>query len=79
MVDLLRERGGAYIKVFGEGDSIIVPREIAKLQAYGVARIYSPEDDQRMGLVDMIGDGCTIYQGGRERGCGRYGAEVFSL
>src|SRR5947209_14615734 len=44
MVDLLRERGGAHIKVFGGGGGVIVPAEIKELQDYGVARIYSPED-----------------------------------
>ena len=56
MVDLLREKGGAHIKVFGGGGGVIVPSEIAELQAYGVTRIYSPEDGQRMGLQGMIGD-----------------------
>src|SRR5580693_4010237 len=44
MVDLLRERGGASIKVFGGGGGVIVPSEIRELQEYGVARVYSPED-----------------------------------
>jgi isobutyryl-CoA mutase len=56
MVDLLRERGGAHIQVFGGGGGVIVPSEIAELQGYGVARIYSPEDGQRMGLAGMIGE-----------------------
>jgi isobutyryl-CoA mutase len=56
MVDLLRARGGAHIQVFGGGGGVIVPSEIAELQAYGVARIYSPEDGQRMGLQGMIGE-----------------------
>jgi methylmalonyl-CoA mutase len=56
MVDLLRARGGAHIQVFGGGGGVIVPAEIAELQAYGVTRIYSPEDGQRMGLAGMIGD-----------------------
>ncbi|MCP5265844.1 MAG: methylmalonyl-CoA mutase family protein [Burkholderiaceae bacterium] len=56
MIDLLRERGGAHIQVFGGGGGVIVPGEIRELQAYGVARIYSPEDGQRMGLPGMIGD-----------------------
>ncbi len=56
MVDLLRERGGAHIQVFGGGGGVIVPAEIRELQAYGVARIYSPEDGQRMGLAGMIGE-----------------------
>ena len=56
MVDLLQRRGGAHIRVFGGGGGVIVPDEIAELQAYGVARIYSPEDGQRMGLAGMIGE-----------------------
>jgi isobutyryl-CoA mutase len=56
MVDLLRERGGEHIQVFGGGGGVIVPPEIRELQAYGVSRIYSPEDGQRMGLQGMIGE-----------------------
>jgi methylmalonyl-CoA mutase len=54
MIDLLKERGGGGIKVFGGGGGVIVPAEIAQLQAYGVTRIFSPEDGQRMGLDGMI-------------------------
>jgi isobutyryl-CoA mutase len=54
MIDLLRQRGGAHIKVYGGGGGVIVPSEIADLHAYGVARIFSPEDGQRLGLVGMI-------------------------
>ena len=56
MIDLLRARGGAHIQVFGGGGGVIVPAEIRELQDYGVARIYSPEDGQRMGLQGMIGE-----------------------
>ena len=56
MVDLLRERGGAHIQVYGGGGGVIVPAEIRELQDYGVARIFSPEDGQRMGLQGMIGE-----------------------
>jgi len=56
MVDLLRERGGEHIQVFGGGGGVIVPPEIKELQAYGVTRIYSPEDGQKMGLQGMIGE-----------------------
>jgi methylmalonyl-CoA mutase len=56
MIDLLRSRGGAHVKVFGGGGGVIVPAEIQELQDYGVARIYSPEDGQRMGLQGMIND-----------------------
>jgi methylmalonyl-CoA mutase len=56
MVDLLRQRGGERIQVFGGGGGVIVPAEIRELQGYGVSRIYSPEDGQRMGLQGMIGE-----------------------
>ena len=56
MLDLLRERGGKDIKVFGGGGGVIVAEEIEELHAYGVARIYSPEDGQKMGLQGMIND-----------------------
>ena len=56
MVDLLRQRGGAHIQVFGGGGGVIVQEEIDELQAYGVTRIYSPQDGQRMGLQGMIGE-----------------------
>lgn len=56
MVDLLKARGGEHIQVFGGGGGVIVHSEIAELQEYGVARIYSPEDGQRMGLAGMIGE-----------------------
>ena len=56
MIDLLREAGAGHVKVFGGGGGVIVPEEIEALQAYGVTRIYSPEDGQRMGLQGMIAD-----------------------
>ena len=55
MIDLLRERGGEHIKVFGGGGGVIVPSEIKELHEYGVTRIFSPEDGQKMGLQGMIG------------------------
>ena len=56
MVELLRERGAEHIQVFGGGGGVIVPDEIRELEAYGVARIYSPEDGRQMGLQGMIDD-----------------------
>ena len=56
MVDLLKSRGGEHIQVFGGGGGVIVPPEIRELHAYGVARIFSPEDGQTMGLAGMIGE-----------------------
>ncbi|MFZ2855607.1 MAG: methylmalonyl-CoA mutase family protein, partial [Rhodocyclaceae bacterium] len=56
MIDLLKAGGGENIKVFGGGGGVIVPAEIKELHAYGVSRIYAPEDGQSMGLQGMIND-----------------------
>jgi len=56
LLDLLRARGGEHIRVFGGGGGVIVPEEVRLLEDYGVARIYSPEDGQKMGLQGMIND-----------------------
>ena len=54
LVDLLRERGAAHVKVFGGGGGVIVPDEIKELERYGVTKIFSPEDGARLGLQGMI-------------------------
>jgi methylmalonyl-CoA mutase len=56
MMDLLRANGGENIKVFGGGGGVIVPAEIQELMAYGVTRLYSPEDGAKLGLQGMIDD-----------------------
>jgi len=55
-VDLLKEAGASHIMVFGGGGGVIVPEEIRELEAYGVTKIYSPEDGARMGLQGIIND-----------------------
>ncbi|GAB4040522.1 methylmalonyl-CoA mutase family protein [Spirosoma gilvum] len=56
MYDLLHERGAGHIKIFGGGGGTILPTEIEELHAYGIARIYSPDDGRSMGLQGMIDD-----------------------
>ncbi len=56
MVDLLKENGAPNIKIFGGGGGVIIPSEMQELQAYGVTRLYSPEDGSKMGLQGMIND-----------------------
>lgn len=56
MIDMLKEQGASHIRVFGGGGGVIVPREIEELHAYGVTRIYSPDDGRALGLVGMIND-----------------------
>ncbi len=65
MVDMLRDRGAAHVKVFGGGGGTITPEEIAELQAYGVERIYHPNDGMHMGLVQMIED--VVKRAGEHR------------
>ena len=54
MIDRLRERHADHIRVFVGGGGVIVPPEIRELEAYGVAKVFSPEDGRRMGLQGMI-------------------------
>ena len=54
MVDLLKERDASHIKVFGGGGGVIIPEEIKELEAYGVTKIYSPEDGNKWGLQGII-------------------------
>jgi isobutyryl-CoA mutase len=56
MYDLLQEKGMGHIRIFGGGGGTILPEEIKELHAYGIARIYSPDDGRAMGLQGMIND-----------------------
>ncbi len=56
MYDLLKEKGAPHIKIFGGGGGTILPSEIEELQAYGITRIYHPDDGRAMGLQGMIND-----------------------
>jgi len=55
-VDMLREHGAGHIRVFGGGGGTITSAEIDELQAYGVERIYHPNDGMVLGLTGMIDD-----------------------
>ncbi|PWS30018.1 methylmalonyl-CoA mutase family protein [Pedobacter paludis] len=56
MFDLLQEKGSGHIKIFAGGGGVILPSEIDELQAYGISKIYSPDDGRKMGLQGMIND-----------------------
>ncbi|MDB9948104.1 methylmalonyl-CoA mutase family protein [Flavobacteriaceae bacterium] len=56
MFDLLKEKNASHIKIFGGGGGVILPAEIKNLMAYGITRIYSPDDGREMGLQGMIND-----------------------
>ncbi|MBK8701129.1 MAG: methylmalonyl-CoA mutase family protein [Saprospiraceae bacterium] len=54
--DLLKEKNCGHIRIFGGGGGTILPEEIEELQAYGITRIYSPDDGRKLGLQGMIND-----------------------
>ena len=54
LVDRLRAEGAGDVRVYGGGGGVIVASEIEALEAYGVTKIFSPDDGQRMGLAPMI-------------------------
>ncbi len=56
MYDLLKENNCSHIKIFGGGGGVILPHEIEELHAYGITRIYSPDDGRTLGLQGMIND-----------------------
>ncbi|MDR6945273.1 methylmalonyl-CoA mutase family protein [Mucilaginibacter pocheonensis] len=56
MHDLLAKRGAGHIKIFGGGGGVFLPKEIEELHAYGISRIYSPDDGRTLGLQGMIND-----------------------
>ncbi|MCX2429098.1 methylmalonyl-CoA mutase family protein [Pedobacter sp. GR22-10] len=56
MHDLLKEKGSGHIKIFAGGGGVILPAEIEELEAYGISKIYSPDDGRKMGLQGMIND-----------------------
>ncbi len=54
LLDRLREEGIADVRVYGGGGGVIVPAEIELLESRGVAKIFSPQDGQQLGLRGMI-------------------------
>jgi methylmalonyl-CoA mutase len=56
MYDLLLEKKATHIKIFAGGGGTILPEEIKELHAYGITRIYHPDDGREMGLQGMIND-----------------------
>jgi methylmalonyl-CoA mutase len=56
MFDLLKQKGAGHIRIFAGGGGTILPSEIAELHAYGITRIYHPDDGRALGLQGMIND-----------------------
>ena len=64
LVDRLRELGAPNVRVYGGGGGTITPAEGRELEAYGVTRVFGPEDGRALGLEGMIR---TIVDDCRER------------
>src|SRR6187455_2160573 len=56
MVDMLKSEGAPHIKVVVGGGGTIAPHEVEALEAYGIAKIYTPDDGLKLGLDGMIED-----------------------
>jgi methylmalonyl-CoA mutase len=56
MHDMLHEKGAGHIKIFAGGGGTILPEEIKDLEAYGIEKLYHPDDGRSMGLQGMIND-----------------------
>ena len=56
MVDRLKAEGAAHIRVVVGGGGTIAPHEVEALEAYGIEKIYTPDDGLRLGLDGMIED-----------------------
>jgi len=54
LIDRLAQEGAEHVRVYGGGGGVITAQEIEELHAYGVAKIFSPEDGQKLGLVGMV-------------------------
>jgi methylmalonyl-CoA mutase len=52
--DLLNSVGCEHLKIFGGGGGVIVHDEKAELEAYGISKIFHPDDGRKLGLEGMI-------------------------
>ncbi len=56
MVDMLKAEGAGHVRVVVGGGGTIAPHEVSELEAYGIEKIYTPDDGLRLGLDGMIED-----------------------
>ncbi len=54
--DELDAHGLRHVAIFGGGGGVIIPSEMEELHAYGIGRIYSPDDGRQLGLTGIIAD-----------------------
>ncbi|PAU79787.1 methylmalonyl-CoA mutase [Halovibrio salipaludis] len=76
LIDRLNDEGIGHVAVFGGGGGTITPGEIQELEAYGVERIYHPNDTLNSGLVAMIDDVVERAEQRRQHGSSQTPTEV---
>jgi len=54
MIDLLKKDGAGHIKIFGGGGGVIILEEVKELEAYGICKIFTPEDGRIIGLKGIV-------------------------
>lgn len=52
--DFLNQQGASFVRIFGGGGGVIIHEEKAEIEAYGISKIFHPEDGRRLGLQGMI-------------------------
>jgi methylmalonyl-CoA mutase len=67
LIDQLRAHGVGHVRVVVGGGGTLAPEEIRALEAYGVEKIYTPEDGRLLGLDGMIEDVMRRVASARER------------
>jgi methylmalonyl-CoA mutase len=67
LIDQLRAQGVGHVRVVVGGGGTLAPEEIRALEAYGVEKIYTPEDGRLLGLDGMIEDVMRRVAAARER------------
>jgi methylmalonyl-CoA mutase len=73
LIDRLVEEEAGHIQVYAGGGGTISREEAAELEAYGVAKVYLPEDGRRLGWDDMVRELSERTQRAPSRGPARDG------
>ena len=63
MKDILCKEGAEYVKIYGGGGGVIIHEEKKEIEAYGIERIFHPDDGRQLGLegmIEMILRGCDF-------------------
>ncbi len=54
LINRLRAEDAGHVRIYGGGGGVILASEIEQLHEAGVARIFTPEDGQQLGIAGMV-------------------------